>query len=71
MIVIHDLPHLAHIFRIRVIGTGFSSGSGVFVKYDPLTKICGVFLIHDRREIRIKRSAHIGRHHFGILQRSP
>ncbi len=66
--VVQNPAQRSDVFRAGVIGTGFSSGTGVFVEHHALPKIGSVLFLKGRRIIRVKGRAHVGGKHMGALQ---
>ena len=55
----------------RIITSGFSPSTRIFIKYDAMSKICGVFLFKYRSIQRIISRTHIRRKHFRTGQCAP
>ena len=58
--VIQNVSQLGDVFRIGVVGTGFTPCSRVFVKRETFAEICAVVLLHNGWIVRIEGCADIG-----------
>ena len=65
---VHNPPQLSDILCAGVIGTGFSSGTGVLIKHHAASQVRRVLLFKSGRIVRVKSRAHIRRKHVRILQ---
>ena len=54
IVIVENLADSCHILSVGIIGTGFSSGTGILVEYKTSSKISGIALCHNRREVRVK-----------------
>ena len=69
-IIIHHFTEFSHVFSARIVGTGFSSGAGIFAEYDAASEVRTVFLFKCCCKGRIIGRIYIGRKHVGVCQAS-
>lgn len=66
----HDGAQLSQIFRIRIIASAFSSGTGIFIEDDAFAEIGTVVCFHHTGIIRIESGGNITAEHLGMLKRT-